>query len=400
MAGTPARSAVVVGAGVGGLATAGALARTGWRVTLLERADRLRAVPTALLLWPAGVRALRVLGVGAGLDAISTALPDHGVRRPDGRWLVQPDRGTDAQPVLVHAEDLHDALVAGLGDRLEILTGTDVRRAVVSAPMPSGATDRAAVTDGKRTWAGDLIVAADGIDSTLRTAVDPRGRVVSAGASTWRAVVPWYRAPSLPAEHAVGGHTYGDGYRFFSAPLGQRGATGPASRGGLFWRATVSGAARPEPAATQLNLLRRWFDGWHAPIGELLAATEPADLVQRELRTLHPPPQRYAVARGDGALVLLGDAGHAMAEHLGQGACLALEDAATLVTSVREAAPGAPLHTAVGAYQSTRRARVAEVRRRSGRLGATGPLARLGSVQARRRDRAAAAASTWTLPAR
>ena len=38
----PCATAVVVGAGVGGLAAAGALARAGWHVTLLERADRLR----------------------------------------------------------------------------------------------------------------------------------------------------------------------------------------------------------------------------------------------------------------------------------------------------------------------------------------------------------------------
>ena len=54
------RTAVVVGAGVGGLAAAGALARAGWQVTLLERGDRLRgAGGAALLIWPNGVAALR-----------------------------------------------------------------------------------------------------------------------------------------------------------------------------------------------------------------------------------------------------------------------------------------------------------------------------------------------------
>lgn len=389
------RSAVVVGAGIGGLAAAGALARTGWRVTLLEREDRLRAEPTALLLRPSGVRALNALGLGAGLDAISTTVPDHGLRRPDGSWLVQPGRSGTARPVLVHAEDLHDALVAGLGDRVGIHTGVTARPA---SGLRGG--DRFVVTDGGATWTGDLVVAADGIDSTLRPAVDRHCRVVSAGATTWRAVIPWYRAPELPGAGGdpAGSQTYGDGYQFFCAALGQRGATGASSRGGLYWRATVTGAARPEPAETQLALLRRWFDGWHSPIGELLDATEPADLVQRELRALQPPPDRYAVATGDGALVLLGDAGHALAEHLGQGAGLALEDAATLMVGVRDAVPGAPLHAAVAAYDATRRRRVAEVRRRSRRLGATGRLARLGPVQARRRDKATTAADTWEPP--
>lgn len=388
----PARSAVVVGAGVAGLATAVGLIRTGWRVRLLERAERLRAEPTALLLWPAGVRALQELGVGHGLDAVSTPAPQAGLRGPDGQWLAQPGPAHGGEPPrLIHAEDLHDALMAGLGDLVEIRTGTAIRRAA--------AGDQPAVTDGRHTWPADLVVAADGIDSVLRPRVVRAASAVSAGATTWRAVIPWYRAPQLPADLTEGGLTAGGGYQFYSAPLGHRGATGATSRGGRFWWATVVGAPRPEPPATQLGLLRRWFEGWHAPIGELLAATEPADLVQRELRTLRPALDRYAVPIGTGALVLVGDAGHAMPEHLGQGAGLALEDAATLVAMARQATPGAALHAAVEAYQDARRRRVAEVLRRTRRLGATGPLAGRGSAQARRRDRAAATVAAWDPPA-
>jgi 2-polyprenyl-6-methoxyphenol hydroxylase-like FAD-dependent oxidoreductase len=389
------RTAVVVGAGIGGLATAGALARTGWRVTLLERAERLRGEPTALLLWPGGVRALQALGLGPGLAAISAPAPDRGLRRPDGQWLVNPagaaGRASAAgQPVLAHAEDLHDALFAGLGDRVEIRTGVTVTR--------PAAGDRPAVTDGRYTWAADLVVAADGVDSVLRQRVARRSTVVSAGATAWRAVIPWYRAPKLPADLPTDGHTYRPGYQFFSASLGDRGSAGASRRGGRYWRAIVTGAPRPEPAATQLALLRRWFAGWHAPIEELLAATEPDDLVQRELRVVRPSPDRYAVPVGPGALVLLGDAGHAMAEHLGQGGCLALEDAATLVAAVRAAEPGPALHAAVAGYQADRLPRVAEALRRTHRLGATGPLARRAPAQARRRDQAAAVATGWHPP--
>lgn len=391
------RSAVVVGAGFGGLAAAGALARTGWRVTLLERSERLRAEPTALLLWPGGVRALRALRLDAGLDGITAPVPDLGVRRPDGQWLVQPGASPRwGPPLLVHAQDLHDALVAGLGDRVEIQTGVRVRRAT-----PAG-SDRPGVTDGRTSWEADLVVVADGADSALRATVVPGVGVVSAGATAWRAVIPWYRASrllaGLPADLTVGGQTHGGGYRFFVASLGERAATGTSGRGGLYWCATAPGAPRPEPPETQLTLLRRWFHGWHAPIGDLLAATEPGDLVQQELRALRPTPHRYGVPAGPGGFALLGDAGHAIAEHLGQGACLALEDAATLVAVVREAVPGPALTAAIAGYDRTRRPRVAEVRRRSGRLGGAGPLAGFGLVQARRRDRAAAAAAAWEPP--
>src|ERR687890_234163 len=102
------RTAVVVGAGLGGLAAAGALARSGWHVTLLERADRVRPGRTALWLGPEGVRALRALGLGEGLAAIATPVPPAGVRRPDGEWLTPPgaQRGDAEPPVVVHREDL------------------------------------------------------------------------------------------------------------------------------------------------------------------------------------------------------------------------------------------------------------------------------------------------------
>src|SRR2546430_17429278 len=86
------RSAVVVGAGVGGLAVAGALARTGWQVTLLERGNRLRGDTAALVIWPNGVRALHALGLGGGLGAIASPAPGRGVRRPNGPWLLQPGK--------------------------------------------------------------------------------------------------------------------------------------------------------------------------------------------------------------------------------------------------------------------------------------------------------------------
>src|SRR5256885_7395825 len=104
------RSAVVVGAGVGGLAVAGALARTGWQVTLLERGDRLRGDSAALVIWPNGVRALHALGLGGGLGAIASPAPGRGVRPPNGQWLLPPDNaggddedGTD-DSLLVHRE--------------------------------------------------------------------------------------------------------------------------------------------------------------------------------------------------------------------------------------------------------------------------------------------------------
>ncbi|WP_434740969.1 FAD-dependent oxidoreductase [Micromonospora sp. SH-82] len=390
------RTAVVVGAGFGGLSVAGALAGAGWQVTVLERADRFRPEPTAVVLWPNGVRALRALGLDAALTAISTPLADGGVRRPDGQWLVQPrPAARERTPVIVHREDLHDALVAGLGDRVELRTGVTVRAVRV---QPG---ERPVVEDGRNTLTADLVVAADGTESVLRRQLAPAVSVTSSGCATWAAVIPWYRAPQVAVDSPIGGEVLGAGYRFVVASLGEYGST---RRGGIYWAATAAGASRPEPPETQLTLLRRWYAGWPAPIDDLLDATDPAALVQHEIRELRPQPRTYSFPSGPGGVVLLGDAAHAMPPHLGQGACLAFEDAATLQSLVREMS----LPDALTAYDRSRRPRAATVVRQTrrmsavlrtrGRLALRARDAALGAITPRLWGSAAETAARWHPP--
>ena len=378
------RTALVVGAGMAGLATAGALSRAGWQVTLLERGERVAAPPTALVLWGNGRRALDALDPAGGWSGIAAPLPDGGVRRPDGQWLVPPrSRHNGAgganggpAPAVVHLEDLYDALVAGLGDNVEIRTGTSVSKVRV------GRGHRPSVHDG-RTWVdADLLVAADGIDSPIRRVLAPEAAAVGSGFAAWQAVIPGYRAPRLPDDLAAGGETLGAGYRFVSIPLGER----AAGRGGIYWVATAAGAPRPESPATQLALLRRWFASWHAPIGDLLDATRPADLIPQEVRELRPLPRAYGFCSGPGGVVLLGDAAHAMPHHLGQGACLAFEDAATLRSLVADAQPGPELCAAIDAYSRARRPRTTSVVRQTRRMSAV--VQARGRLALRARDAA------------
>ncbi len=388
------RTAVVVGAGLAGLAAAGGLARAGWRVTLLERAERIATDPTGLVLWLNGLRALRALDPDGAWAGIAAPLPDLGVRRPDGQWLITPrPRAADADaPAAVHRQDLVEALVAGLGGDVEIRTGVTVRR-VSTCPG-----DRPAVADGPARWEADLLVAADGIDSAVRRHVAPEAAVAGSGFAAWQAVVPGYRLDG-PVE---GFETLGAGYRFVAAPLAEH----SAGRGGVCWSATASGAARPEPAATQLALLSRWFADWHDPVTRLLHATRPEDLVHRGVRELRPLPRAYGFPAGPGGVVLVGDAAHAMPHHLGQGACLAFEDAVTLAAAVADVAPGDALRGAVESYSRTRRPRTAGIVRQTRRMSAA--VQARGRLALRARDAALAnlaprllgrAQSPWQPPA-
>ncbi|MGH3737426.1 MAG: FAD-dependent monooxygenase [Micromonosporaceae bacterium] len=387
------RSAVVVGAGVGGLAVAGALARARWQVTLLERQPSLSLARAALLLWPNGVHALRALGIGAGLEEISEPVAETVIRRPDGRVLARSRTAAmvdryGAPALAVRRQDLYDALVAELGD-VAVCTGVTVRR------LRAEGTGSPAVSDGRTWWDADLVVAADGMDSVIRPVVAPESTVTAAGYTAWQAVVPAHRLSRVPAA----GEWIGSGERFLITPL--RG-------GGVYWVAITSGAPRPESSQVQRELLRRWFAGWHVAIRELIDVTQPGELWQQPMADLDPLPRRFGIGIGNGGVALLGDAAHAMTPNLGQGACLALEDALTLATVATELVPGAPLATVLGRYDRLRRRRTAKLVRRSRRLGAVfGARSRLG-VGARNTllhaapsgllDRATAAGADWRPP--
>src|SRR5699024_3322247 len=86
----PAR-AVVVGGGIAGLASAAALQRDGWQVTVLEREASVSEVGAGLTLWPNALRALDALGLGERIRALGFAQGSGGVRESRGRWLARTD---------------------------------------------------------------------------------------------------------------------------------------------------------------------------------------------------------------------------------------------------------------------------------------------------------------------
>jgi 2-polyprenyl-6-methoxyphenol hydroxylase-like FAD-dependent oxidoreductase len=240
-------------------------------------------------------------------------------------------RRLGAPPITMHRADLHEILVAALPPTVEVRTGADI------AEVPTH---------------GDLVVAADGIHSALRTRLAPATRVRQSGQVAWRAI-----APGRIDLRGAGGETLGpDGWRFGLAPVGAR---------GVYWYAAGPGPLRTTPPAAQLADLRDRFAGWHAPIAHLLAATRPDDLLHHELADLDPlPPMRFA-----GRIALLGDAAHAMTPNLGQGAAQALEDAVTLVIEVGPATTAAEIADGLARYEAARRPRVAALVRNSRRAG-------------------------------
>lgn len=338
------RRAVVVGAGIAGLTAAVALRRCGWQVEVLEKTTEVGPAGSGLSLWPNGLRGLDTVGVGAAVREQALSATEAGMRDPSGRWLARTDvsaiRDRYGDLVMIHRTDLFDILRGALGDE----------------PLRLGAAvDSVDITDdGVRvrhslgTSEADLVVGADGINSMVRTLHWPHAAPPAyAGYTAWRSIV----RPRTPV--TAGGETVGRGDRFGIAPLRD-------GRVYFYGSATVpAGSGSP---GGELAELRRRFAGWHDPIPDLLAATDPATLLRHDIYEL---PRLGSYVRGP--VALLGDAAHAMTPNLGQGANLAIEDAVTVAALLDQ---HRDIPAALAEYNRVRRARVEPLQRLSRRMGA------------------------------
>ncbi|MFG2983696.1 FAD-dependent oxidoreductase [Streptomyces sp. NPDC048258] len=308
-------AAVVVGAGVGGLATAIGLRRAGWTVTVVEGRVALERYGTAFGIHPTAQTALDRLGLGDALRAHAVPYRDARIRRPDGKVLAalpleRIERKAGRPELLISRPHLIDALLAELG-RLGGAEITYGRRLADPAGLPA-----------------DLVVGADGINSVVRTAYfGRRSGPREIGTVAWIGIAGF--------ETGVYGETWGEG-RFFGMT--------PVEPGRTNWYATV-------PEATTADELRDAFADWHDPVPRVLAETDPATWIRYEMRHLHPALPAFVAG---GRVALVGDAAHAMTPNLGQGACTALLDAEALTRAVAAGGP-AGLPAALRAYDAERR---------------------------------------------
>ncbi|WP_310724415.1 FAD-dependent monooxygenase [Streptomyces sp. N2A] len=350
-------SAVVVGGGIGGLAAAIGLRRIGWAVTVVERAPALDDAGAGISLHANGLRALDALGVGAAVRAAARPQYVGGTRTPDGGRLARMDgvaleRELGTPIVGIPRATLHRVLREALPPQ-SLRIGAEVTSVDRSDPA------RVRIPLGETRLDADLVVAADGINSRLRGQLFPGhpGPAYS-GSTVLRAITE--HPVELRTDFEL---TWGPGAEFGHIAF---------TDGRAEWHAVLNspaGVRFPDPLAE----LRRRFADWHDPIPALLDATRPAAVLHHDINELATPLPTYAVGR----IALLGDAAHAMTPNLGQGACQALEDAATLAAALA-AEPG--IEAALTRYDAERRPRsqsVARAARQAGRMGQqmTHPLA-------------------------
>lgn len=342
---------VVAGGGIGGLATAIALARAGVAVTVVERAREISAVGSGLVLAPNGIKALDALSptLGAVVRAAGhVAEPGQG--RP---WLTPSGAVLSIDPIgdlgprygAPQVSLMRSVLQSALLD--EAGAAGAVLRTGVTVDDHTDHEDlvEVALADGT-TLTADALIGADGINSVVRR------RMLADGPPRYCGYTSVRGQGILPDELPNGFAASDSDLHLFAAPTGG---------GRLYWAAKFSAPdgvwPGKDPRVARSELLGA-LAGWHMRIVQPILDADPTDgLVITDVVDRDPTPQWTF-----GRVTLLGDAAHPMSPAVGQGASLALEDAVVLAQCLRMFAD---VPAALAAYSATRAPRAAKVLRQS-----------------------------------
>jgi salicylate hydroxylase len=358
---TSSRTVIVAGAGIGGLTVSLALARNGFRVIVLEQAERLAETGAGIQLSPNATRALIELGLGERLRPhVVTPQAVRVLNAKNGREIVRVPLGDmsaqryGAPYWIIHRGDLQAVLSAAVAAELDISVKLGMRMENF-VTHPNGVTVSA--RSGTAAWSehGHALIAADGLWSISRARLGFSEAPRFSGRTAWRALVP---AADVPAE--------------FREPLIH-----------LWLGPDAHLVHYPVKAGKGINIVVITADDWQAE-----GWSEPAsciDLLPR-LTAARWAPQARALVRlpeawlkwalfdrrplmtwSQGAAALLGDAAHPMLPFLAQGGAMAIEDAVVAAQCLARMPNDAEM--ALKSYTAIRRGRTRKVQRQAARNG-------------------------------
>lgn len=306
-------TALIVGAGIGGLAAGIALRRTGWDVRVFERAPEPREVGFGVGLAPNAMAALRELGAADAVVDQGVIPTSAEIRRIDGTVLrhlsgqLDPARVSN-MPRVVLRPVLHGALMQALRSHGISVEGN---RAAVRFEE-NGSRVRLHLADGTSVE-GDIVVGADGVGSTIRAQLHP------------------HEPPAAPSGYfAIRGlaraidRMKGLAAIWYLGPGFESGIV-QAGRNEIYWFVSLFADVVKAGPSDVTSVMRRCTSDFDAQFHAVTGATAPEDLRIDELLA-RKPIERW----GAGRVTILGDAAHPMLPHTGQGAAQALEDAAGL----------------------------------------------------------------------
>jgi len=332
---------LVVGGGIGGLCLATVLHQSGFRPELVERSTTWRAAGAGIGVLANGMRVLQALRLDEAVIQAGTILRRWRYCEAKGEVLCDTDLEAlwaNVGPCVgIERGKLHEALLCGA-------RGVSARLGIAVTRLVEH-RDRVEVgfSDGSRADY-DLVIGVDGIHSTVRSLMSDAPAPRYAGQVVWRSIVP-IRPRDIDDMTVV----MGDGCFFGLVPMGSGRTYG---FGGL-------DAPDPfeDPVAGRLERVRARFAPLGGPVAHYLSALESDDQLRFDVIEW-VDLDRWHTDR----VLLIGDAAHAGPPHMGQGGCMAMEDALVLGDVLREEDT---LESAFARYVTRRRPRTDWVQEQS-----------------------------------
>ncbi len=324
---------LIVGGGIAGLTLGRALCRQGFTVELVERNTAWRAEGGGIAVQPNGMRMLRTLGLDTAVEQAGAHLRRWSFCDHAGELLSLNDLealwGNVGPFIGIERTRLQQILVAGVGG-IPCRLGTSIRSLTEHGDRVS-----VAFSDGS-SGTYDLVTGADGILSSVRALMLGTTLPAYTGAMAWRSI-----APIRPRGLSTLQFLLGEGCFFGLCPVGD---------GRTYGFGNITEPRTHEPMVGRLDRLRRRFAGFGEIVQEYLAALESDEQIHCG------PVDWIALDKWHaGRVILIGDAAHASSPMMGQGGCMAMEDACVLAESLRRSAT---LAEALEVYGLRRRPRV------------------------------------------
>ncbi|KAF5657668.1 salicylate hydroxylase [Fusarium heterosporum] len=370
---------VIIGAGIGGLTAAIFLRQQGHRITLLEQSRFANEVGAAMHLAPNANGLLRRIGIvaeniGANdfervgnlerpgiteFNANNEVLRDADITESNKQWQ-HPWH-------LVHRVRLHQELKrlatsqAGIGKPAELRTSSRVVDV-------DAVTATVFLEDGSQLQ-GDLVIGADGVHSKSRQKVVKKDiKTYSSGKSAFRFLVPRQAALDDP-ETAQFAQNNGQLIIWYGSD--RRVVMYPCDDNKMFNFVCIHPREESDPGSTEdwsttanMSILLKVYRDFDAALLKLLGKANPDSLKVWELLDMEVLSNWT-----NGKLALLGDAAHPFLPHQGQGAGVAIEDAASLAVVLPQGTITEQVPERLNLYQDIRYERANRIQEYSRQAG-------------------------------
>lgn len=342
---------IIIGAGIAGLSAAISLKNIGIEALVVEGSKEIRPIGAGLSLAANAMDALRYLKISEEVIKNGRELASFTLFDKEGKVIksisTQPSKlETTVNNFTIHRAKLHSVLLSKISPE-NILTG---KRSVSMSKTPEGI--EITMEDGTTLLTQYLIVA-EGIHSPLRKVITSEASIRYSGYTCWRGITD-----NTELNISETSETLGKEGRFGIVPLADH---------QIYWFACKN-SDRENSVFKNFTLedLASNFKDYRQPIVKIINATPPENLIWGDICDIKPL-QKFAY----GNVVLIGDAAHATTPNMGQGACMAIEDAVILANCLEK---NSHVAEAFKSFEKRRLGRTHKIVNDSWRLGKVAQL--------------------------